>query len=348
MKDRIKLLNYSKGSGCGCKIAPDILQNILSANRGGLSGRLLAGPTNNEDAAVYDLMNGECLISTTDFFLPVVNDAFDFGRIAAANALSDVYAMGGTPQFALGILGWPLEKIPVEYAKEVMAGASEICLEAGIPLAGGHSIESSDPIFGLCVNGLARREQVILNSGSKAGDVIYMTKSLGLGILSAAMKRDLLTEEEYHEMLEMMISLNTLGSKISGSGFVSAMTDITGFGFAGHLTEMALSANCTAIIEKAELPVLASAKKYGSQFVYPDITTRNFNAYASGIEGMNDLEFLYFCDPQTSGGLLISVKGDQAEAFEALIKTIQTDKEQIPVRIGHWEEKNSEPFIIFK
>jgi selenide, water dikinase len=348
METKIKLLSYSKGSGCGCKIAPDILQNILSANKGYSTARLLAGPTNNEDAAVYDLLNGDCLISTTDFFLPVVDDAFDFGRVAAANALSDIYAMGGKPVFALGILGWPLDKIPVEQAKQVMAGACEICIQAGIPLAGGHSIESSDPIFGLVVNGLAKKENVIMNSGAKPGDAIYMTKALGLGILSAAMKRGLLEAHDYKEMLSCMITLNKRGSDFAESGMLSAMTDVTGFGFVGHLMEMAKASGCAAIINKADVSVLPIAKKFSQQFVYPDITTRNYNAYAKEVEGMDDLDFLIFCDPQTSGGLLISVHGNAIEKFDQMVDGMALNLYEKPRRIGTWQAQNEGKIIIFR
>lgn len=348
MSDSVKLLSFSKGSGCGCKIAPDILQKILSGHQPKLNDRLLAGPANNEDATVFDLLNGECLISTTDFFLPVVDDPFDFGRIAAANALSDVYAMGGKPIFALGILGWPLDKIPVELARQVMAGAGKICEQAGIPLAGGHSIESSDPIFGLVVNGLVKKNEVVLNNGSSPGDAIYLTKPLGLGILSAAMKRDLLKQEDYREMLQCMCTLNKPASELVQSGFVSAMTDVTGFGLVGHLLEMATSAGCRARINKSSISILPSAKKFSEQFVYPDITTRNYNAYAPDVEGMNDLDFLLYCDPQTSGGLLISVHHHHVDAFESLVDSLPWSAFEQPVRIGCWEELNDGKKIIFE
>ena len=348
MEEPVKLLTFSKGSGCGCKIAPDVLQHILANTPTTATSRLLAGPTNNEDAAVYDLLNGDCLISTTDFFLPVVNDAFDFGRIAAANALSDIYAMGGSPIFALGILGWPLDKIPVEVAKQVMAGAYDICESAGIPLAGGHSIESSDPIFGLVVNGMAKKNEVIFNSGSKAGDVLYLTKSLGLGILSAALKRELLNAEEYLEMLTCMTTLNKAGSHFAASGYLSAMTDVTGFGLVGHLMEMANASGCSARVHKANLPVLASAQKLAAQFVYPDITTRNYNAYAAEVEGRADLDFLLFCDPQTSGGLLISVHEHHVNDFEKMAGSLLLTTFEKPVRIGFWEERKTEKKIIFQ
>jgi len=269
--------------------------------------RLLVGFDHHDDAAIIELKHGECIISSTDFFLPVVNDAYDFGRIAAANAISDIYAMGGQPLMALSILGWPVEKIPLEEAQRVLKGASDICREAGISIAGGHSIDSTEPIFGLCVTGHVEKHQIKRNHTCEIGDYIYLTKPLGLGLLSNALKQDKLTDEGYALLLKYATKLNTLGSDLGKMPSVTAMTDVTGFGLLGHLLEM-LGPDKGAELLMDKIPVIEEAKHIASQMIYPNITTSNYNFIKDKTTGLNGIEFLWLCDPQTSGGLLFTSK----------------------------------------
>ncbi|HWY10550.1 MAG TPA: selenide, water dikinase SelD [Bacteroidia bacterium] len=318
--ENIKLTQYSKASGCGCKIAPAVLQEILKTDYNFVCKELLVGNKTNDDAAVYDLGNEQCLISTTDFFMPVVNSPFDFGRVAATNAISDVYAMGGKPIMAIAILGWPTEKLGTQSAKEVLEGARKICAEAGIPLAGGHSIESTEPIFGLAVNGIVEKKNLKQNNTLNEGDNIYLTKSLGTGIYSTALKRDVLKEEDYSVLINSMCELNSLGFELGKLPYVSAITDVTGFGFLGHLLEMIGEKNVTAVIEKNKIKTFENLNFYTSQFIFPDNTTRNFNAYEKEASGMVDLDFMKYCDPQTSGGLLFTVNSANENEFEKWLK----------------------------
>jgi selenide,water dikinase len=303
-----KLTQYSKASGCGCKIAPAVLEEILKGCRQDVVfASLLVGNETKDDAAIFELENGTCIISTTDFFTPIVDDAFDFGKISACNAISDIYAMGGKPLMAVAILGWPVDKIPVEEAQKLIKGAQEICTKAGIPLAGGHSVDTQEPLFGLAVTGTIRKEELKRNNTVKDKDILYLTKPLGTGIFSTALKRGLLQEDHYNTLLTHATALNTIGGKAGGHSYVNAMTDVTGFGFAGHLLEMLEGTGLSAIITKDRVPVMDGVKDYISQFVFPDNTTRNYNAQEKHTEGMTDLDFILYCDPQTSGGLLISV-----------------------------------------
>jgi selenide,water dikinase len=317
-----KLTQYSKASGCGCKIAPAVLEEILKGTGQNMSfSQLLVGNETRDDAAVFELHNGDCIISTTDFFTPIVDDPFDFGKISACNAISDVYAMGGKPLMAVAILGWPVDKIPAEVAKEVIKGAQEICSAAGIPLAGGHSVDTQDPLFGLAVTGHIRKEHLKKNNTVKENDILYLTKPLGTGILSAALKRGLLKAEDYSLLLNTASTLNSIGEKAGQLSYVHAMTDVTGFGFTGHLLEMIEGNALSAVIEKEKIPVMSSVKEYMSQFIFPDNTTRNFNAQSARTEGMADLNFMLYCDPQTSGGLLISVDKNHESDMDDLLKS---------------------------
>ncbi len=300
-----KLLDVSRGGGCGCKIEPGKLRTILDGHMLREDKALLVGINSNDDAAVYELDNGVCLISSTDFFLPLVNDAYDFGRIAAANALSDIYAMGGEPLMALSILGWPVDKIPLEQAKMVLKGAADICLQAGISIAGGHSIESAEPMFGLSVNGKVLKHHLKKNNTCHVGDYLYLTKPLGLGLLSHALKNEKLSEEGYQLFLEYATHLNTEGSELGKLNHITAMTDVTGFGLLGHLTEM-LGNDKGAILNLSDIPVIDEAKHFAMQMQYPNITTSNYNFIKDKTKGLNGLEFLWLCDPQTSGGLLFT------------------------------------------
>lgn len=314
--ENIKLTQFSKGAGCGCKIAPQVLQEILSGLHSVPDKNLLVGNESSDDAAVYDLGNGQCVVSTTDFFMPIVDDPFDFGRIAATNAISDIYAMGGKPLMAIAILGWPIEKIPTEIAKVVLQGATQTCREAGIPLAGGHSINSLEPIFGLAVTGTVQKEQIKKNNAVKPGDLLYLTKPIGAGILSTAQKRGKLEAQHYPALLKSMTTLNSFGAVCGELDYVHAMTDVTGFGLLGHLREMVEKTECAAKIEVHKVPLMEGTAAYAKDLIYPDGTTRNYNSVISVVEGLSGMEFITLCDPQTSGGLLIAVDAAKKEEFE--------------------------------
>ena len=324
LTDSIKLTQYSHGAGCGCKISPRVLDEILQSNLV-LPGtdKLLVGNQSKDDAAVYDLGNGTALISTTDFFTPIVDDAMDFGKIAAANAISDIYAMGGKPLVAIAILGWPVEKIPVSLAQKVIEGARLICMEAGIPLAGGHSIDSQEPIFGLAVSGILPIQNLKKNNEAKEGDLLFLTKPLGTGILSTAQKRGLLKEEHLPNLIEQMCRLNKIGEDLGNIDGVTAMTDITGFGLLGHLVEMAGGSGLSAELYYQHLPIMSGVQDYISQRIFPDATTRNWSSYSEQVKfekAVNVMEaFTLLPDPQTNGGLLISVREEGAGIVTELL-----------------------------
>jgi selenide,water dikinase len=340
----VKLTKYSRSSGCGCKISPAVLNEIIkNKSEDFIFSNLLVGNNENDDAAVIEFDNENAIISTTDFFTPIVDDAFDFGMIASCNAINDIYAMGGEPLMAIAILGWPVDKLKPELANEVIQGAKKICMQAGIPLAGGHSIDSIEPIFGLAVTGKIKKQHIKKNNTIHDGNVLYLTKPLGIGILSSALKREMLTKEEYTQFIKYTTSLNKIGQVLANKSYVNAMTDVTGFGLIGHIYEMIKPGSFKALLNRVDIPVLQSAIAYGSKFIYPDSTTRNYNAYASAIEGLKDLDMFYYCDPQTAGGLLISVSA----AFENEAEQIFKNQHQEFYKIGHFE-KNNEPKIIFE
>jgi selenide,water dikinase len=319
--ETIKLTQYSRGAGCGCKIAPAVLQEILKTNIATQpDDKLLVGNATNDDAAVYDLGGGQALIATTDFFTPVTDDAYDFGRIAAANAISDVYAMGGRPLLATAILGWPVEKLPAALAQQVLEGARSICAEAGIPLAGGHSVDVAEPIFGLSVNGLCDIANLKRNDTAKVGNKLFLLKPLGTGILSTAQKRELMSEEHRVAFINQLSQLNKIGAQLGAIAGVTAMTDVTGFGLAGHLTEMALGAGLSVELNYNKLQLMPGVKEYLAQRAVPDATYRNWNAYGSNISfgpGVDVMEaFSILPDPQTNGGLLVAV--DEASVYEVV------------------------------
>jgi selenide,water dikinase len=323
--DSIKLTQYSHGAGCGCKISPKILDEILKSNIVlPDNDKLLVGNHSKDDAAVYDLGNGTALISTTDFFMPVVDDAFDFGRIAAANSISDVYAMGGKPILAIAILGWPVEKLPTELAHKVIEGGRNICTEACIPLAGGHSIDSPEPIFGLAVTGIVSIENLKKNNTAQEGDYLFLTKLLGVGILSTAQKRGLLKEEHLRVMIEQMTTINKIGEELGKITGVTAMTDVTGFGLLGHLIEMAEGSGLSAELYYNKLPVAEGVRQYIAQRIFPDATTRNWNSYSDKVKfekGVNVMEaFTLLPDPQTNGGLLFSVVEESLEKVKDVLR----------------------------
>jgi len=320
----IRLTQFSHGAGCGCKIAPKVLDEILSTTISLPSDhKLLVGNDSKDDAAVYDLDNEYALISTTDFFMPIVDDAFDFGRIAAANSISDVYAMGGKPLMAVAVLGWPVDKIPVKSAQRVVEGGRSICSEAGIPLAGGHSIDSQEPIFGLAVTGIVPKQNLKKNNTATEGDLIFLTKALGVGILSTAQKRGVLKAEHLEGMIGQMTALNKIGEELGKIKGVTAMTDVTGFGLLGHLIEMAEGSGLSAEIYYEKIPVAGGVKDYISQKVFPDATTRNWSSYSQKVKfekGVNVMEaFTLLPDPQTNGGLLVAIKETEADQLQKLL-----------------------------
>jgi len=323
--EQIKLTQYSRGAGCGCKIAPATLQEILKTNSPQpQNDNLLVGNNTSDDAAAYDMGNGMALIATTDFFMPIVDDAYDFGRIAAANAISDVYAMGGKPLMGIAILGWPVEKLPAALARQVLDGARAVCNEAGIPLAGGHSIDTTEPVFGLAVNGLCAINELKRNNTAKEGDVLFLTKPLGVGVLSTAQKRGLLRPEHTGALIDQMTQLNKIGELLGKIAGVTAMTDVTGFGLAGHLIEMAEGADLSAELYYNELQVTEGVREYLAQRIVPDATYRNWNGYGKKLffdAGVDVMEaFSLLPDPQTNGGLLIAVTEDEVDEVIALME----------------------------
>ncbi len=313
--EAIRLTQFSHGGGCGCKIAPSVLSTILQSSfLAPENKQLLVGNASNDDAAAYDLQNGTALISTTDFFMPIVDDANTFGKIASANAISDVYAMGGKPILAIAILGWPVNKLPAELAQQVLEGARAICLEAGIPLAGGHSIDSPEPIFGLAVSGLVDIVNLKRNNTAKENDLLFLTKPIGVGILATAQKREKISAAHLSQLIAQLTTLNKAGEALGKITGVHAMTDVTGFGLIGHLVEMAEGSGLSAELNYAAIPMLESAKVYQQQKIGPDATHRNWNSYQHKIslaEGIDEIEATHLLpDPQTNGGLLISVSAD--------------------------------------
>jgi len=346
----IRLTQYSHGAGCGCKIAPKLLDDILKTNFPlNKNKNLLVGNDTKDDAAVYDLGNGTALISTTDFFMPIVDDAFDFGRIAAANSISDIYAMGGKPLMAIAILGWPVEKLPADLAQQVLEGGRETCNSANIPLAGGHSIDSPEPIFGLAVTGLVSTENLKRNNTAQVGDLLFLTKPLGVGILSTAQKRELLKPNHLSPMINQMSSLNSIGEELGKIDAVTAMTDVTGFGLLGHLLEMAEGSGLSAEIYYDKIPKIDGVQDYISQRIFPDATTRNWNSYSDKVKfekGVNIMEaFTLLPDPQTNGGLLFSVKREATDKIITLLK--ESGLNQFIEPIGRLKQKG-EKYIEIK
>ncbi|ADZ42792.1 TPA: selenide, water dikinase SelD [Yersinia enterocolitica] len=310
----IRLTQYSHGAGCGCKISPKVLDKILhSEQQKFLDPRLLVGNETRDDAAVYNIGNGVGIISTTDFFMPIVDDPFDFGRIAATNAISDVYAMGGKPIMAIAILGWPIDKLAPEVAQQVIEGGRYVCQQAGISLAGGHSIDAPEPIFGLAVTGIVSTEQVKKNSAAKAGCKLFLTKPLGIGILTTAEKKSQLRPEHQGVATETMCQLNKSGADFAHIPGVTAMTDVTGFGLLGHLSEICQGSGVQATLHFSSIPRLPAVEEYIAAGCVPGGTGRNFDSYGHLIGKMSDLQKSLLCDPQTSGGLLLAVLPD-AEA----------------------------------
>ncbi|MFM1914082.1 MAG: Selenide, water dikinase [Bacteroidota bacterium] len=314
----IKLTAYSHGAGCGCKISPEVLEEIVKFNSDTFFDKnLLVGNNTKDDAAVYDLGNGEGIISTTDFFMPIVDDPFTFGQIAATNAISDIYAMGGTPIMAIAILGWPIDKIPADIANQVLEGGRYACKMANIALAGGHSIDAPEPIFGLAVTGRIPTEKVKTNDAAKSGDLLYLSKPLGVGIITTAQKKGIVAEEDIQNAVNNMTKLNVLGQYLGNKDYVNAITDVTGFGLFGHLIELCEGAGLSAKINFNQLPLLPNIFKYLDQKSFPGGTTRNLKSYGHKIqENLDETTLRIGADPQTSGGLLISVNPEFQKDFE--------------------------------
>ena len=317
MNTPLRLTSFSHGGGCGCKIAPGVLANILKQNpRLPVPPQLLVGIETSDDAAVYKLNDEQALIATTDFFMPNVDDTFDFGRIAATNAISDVYAMGGTPIMALALVGMPIDKLPIATIGQILAGGESICALAGIPVAGGHTIDSVEPIYGLVVMGLVHPDRIKRNSQALAGDQLILGKPLGVGILSAALKKGALDAQGYAAMITSTTQLNTPGKDLSAIEGVHAITDVTGFGLLGHTREMALGAQLSARIHVSAIPFLPYVERLASEGFITGASGRNWAGYADDVQlsdTVSDVTKALLCDPQTSGGLLVACTSDTVD-----------------------------------
>ncbi len=320
MTSSIKLTEYSHGAGCGCKIAPSVLDNILQGQVSFAADKnLLVGNESKDDAAAYDIGNGEAIISTTDFFMPIVDNPFKFGQIAATNALSDIYAMGATPIMGIAILGWPIAKLSAEIACEVVDGGRQACKEAGIILAGGHSIDAPEPIFGLAATGRVQIDQLKKNDQAKAGCTLFLTKPLGVGILSTAQKQKKLKPEHHDIAINSMCKLNKIGSELGKLPGITAMTDVTGFGLLGHLLEVCQGSNVAATIYFEQVPLLDPVvESYRQMGCIPGGGQRNFDSYGHHVTDLTMQQRQILCDPQTSGGLLVAVEPESIKEFLSL------------------------------
>jgi selenide,water dikinase len=316
--EKIRLTEFSHGGGCGCKIAPAVLSELLAATPiRGLPKELLVGTETADDAAVYKLNDTQALVATTDFFTPIVDDPYDFGRIAATNAISDVYAMGGKPIFALALVGMPLEKLPLSVIGKILAGGESVCAEAGIPIAGGHSIDVLEPIYGLVVLGLVDPKNLKKNSTAKPGDTLILGKPLGVGILSAALKKGKLSEAGYKAMIESTTKLNTPGTALAEMPGVHALTDVTGFGLAGHLLEICRGSGLAAEVDFSRLPVIQESLDLAKENIFTGASDRNWKGYGQDVvlpAGATDWQRKLVTDPQTSGGLLVACAPEAQKA----------------------------------
>jgi selenide,water dikinase len=320
-KTRIRLTEYSHGAGCGCKISPQVLSEILSEVRSQeRDPRLLVGYDTRDDAAVYQISDDQAIVSTTDFFMPIVDDPIQFGAIAAVNAISDVYAMGGRPVMAISILGWPVGKLDASLAGQVVEGARQSCARARVVLAGGHSIDAPEPIFGLAVTGLVHPSRVRSNDRARVGDELYLTKPLGVGILTTAEKRGLLRSEDRGEVIDLMLGLNDIGPALGKLDAIGALTDVTGFGLIGHLIELCEASHVAAEVDFADVPKLGCLPRYLAEQTIPGGTDRNYRSYGHKVSEMSDTERAVLCDPQTSGGLLVSVDPRRRGDFERVTR----------------------------
>jgi selenide,water dikinase len=333
--NNIKLTQYSHGAGCGCKISPKQLNSILKSSKEPMSfPNLLVGNSTKDDAAAFDLGDGTSVLSTTDFFMPIVDDPFVFGQIAATNAISDIYAMGGTPLMAISIFGWPVDKLSDEVAREVIEGGRSVCEDAGIPLAGGHSIDSPEPIFGLAVTGVVKNSQLKKNDTAEVGCELFLTKPIGIGILTTAQKEGKLKNSDLEPAIKAMTTLNKIGSKISKLKAVTAITDVTGFGLLGHLVEICEGSGISARVYFDRVALLPNVKEYQAMGCVPGGSRRNFESYGDKISQMDESKRDILCDAQTSGGLLCAVKKDGIDEFLTIAKEagleLQSIGETIP------------------
>ena len=326
--ETIRLTQFSPAAGCGCKLSPEVLRRILTGVETGSGGdestnntaALLVGNDSRDDSAAVDIGDGRALLSTTDFFTPIVDDPWDFGQIAATNAISDIYAMGGRPTVAIAILGWPVDTLAPEVASKVLAGARATCAEAGIALAGGHSIDISEPIFGLAVSGLVDIDRLRRNDTAMEGDTLFLTKPLGVGIISTAGKREKASSEDLALASQSMRTLNMIGAELSAIDGVTAMTDVTGFGLAGHLTEMMRGSGLDATLDWAAIPTFGDLPRYIDQGCIPGGTGRNFESVANHMPELTDFQRAILCDPQTSGGLLVSVRPEACAQVQSVLQ----------------------------
>ncbi len=344
MTDPIRLTQYSHGAGCGCKISPAVLETILATGNSTRSledPALWVGNTSRDDAAVYAWNESEGVVSTTDFFMPIVDDPFDFGCIAATNALSDIYAMGATPLLAIAILGWPLHKLAAEVARDVLRGGREVCANAGIPLAGGHSIDAPEPIFGLAVTGKVEKSCLKRNNTAQVGCKLYLTKPLGIGIFTTAEKKGLLRPQDQGIARHWMCQLNRFGQALGKLDGVRAMTDVTGFGLLGHLVEMAQGASLCAHLDYAAIPRLEHVEGYMALGCIPGGTQRNFDSYGQRVSPLNSTQKHLLCDPQTSGGLLVAVNPAQ----ESLFLDTADQQHQAVYCIGYFDQAQQDHLV---
>ena len=334
-----RLTSLSHGGGCGCKIAPGVLSDILKASPiRNIPAALLAGSDNNEDAAVYQINEHQAIVATTDFFMPIVDDPFEFGRIAATNAISDIYAMGAQPLFALALLGMPINVLPMEVIQQITAGGESVCHDAGIMIAGGHSIDTVEPIYGLVAIGIVDPKKLKRNNGAKAGDSIILSKPLGVGILSAGLKKEQLSDAGYREMIALTTKLNKPGVALAQLDGVHALTDVTGFGLAGHLLELARGAKLEAKLEWDAIPVVQEAVKLVQADIFTGASTRNWVGYGHEVKLGSHLGLWQqnlLTDPQTSGGLLISCA---PEVEQEVLAILQAGDFMSAKKIGHFAE----------
>lgn len=344
MTSKIRLTQYSHGAGCGCKIAPSLLEQFLKTDFvPEPDPKLLVGNTTKDDAAVYDLGDGSGIISTTDFFMPIVDDPFEFGRVAATNAISDVYAMGGIPLMAIAILGWPTKKLSPEIAQQVIDGGRYTCREAGIHLAGGHSIDSPEPIFGLAVTGRVELTNLKKNCSAKSGDQLFLTKPLGVGILTTAEKQGKLKPEHRRLAVESMMRLNTVGAKLGNISGVNAMTDVTGFGLLGHLLEICQGSGLKATLHSSAVALLdKSVYDYIDEGCVSGGSQRNWESISQHVSKIDQRQQALLCDPQTSGGLLLAIAPDSFQAAKATLEASGCYYEAI----GHLDTSSDEPLLI--
>jgi selenide, water dikinase len=342
MHTDIKLTEYSHGAGCGCKISPQVLDKILHSELNfAADPNLLVGNQSRDDAAAYDIGNDQVILSTTDFFMPIVDDPFDFGRIAATNAISDIYAMGGKPLMAIAILGWPVNKLAPELAAKVIEGARTVCADAGMMLAGGHSIDSLEPIFGLAVTGMVGKAQLKQNNTATPGCQLLLTKPLGIGILTTAQKQKILLDEDQYIARDLMCQLNKIGADLADVNGVKAMTDVTGFGLLGHLLEICEGSDLNAQLDFDAIPLIPQAKAYLAKGAIPGGTTRNFASYGHKVGPMSEVQQQLLCDPQTSGGLLLAVEPAAILQVQDLLMSNGLQLEPI----GHLLQRQAGPFV---